>query len=38
LPEEDGEPELADLPRLVFHFQRVHIGRLRQLIDELNRV
>ncbi|MBN8603909.1 MAG: LOG family protein [Planctomycetes bacterium] len=38
LPEEDGEPELAELPRLVFHFERVHIGRLRQLIDELNRV
>lgn len=36
LPEEEGEPELADLPRLVFHFKRVHIGRLRQLIDELN--
>jgi len=38
LPEEEGEPELGDLPRLVFHFRRVHIGRLRQLIDTLNRV
>lgn len=36
LPEEDGEPELADLPRLVFHFQRVQIGRLRQMIDVIN--
>lgn len=36
LPEEDGEPELAELPRLVFHFQRVQIGRLRQMIDVIN--
>ncbi len=36
LPEED-EPELADLPRLVFHFNRRNLGRLRELIDCLNR-
>jgi hypothetical protein len=37
LPEERDEPELADLPRLVFHFNRSSFGRLRQLIDEINR-
>ena len=37
LPEEENQPELARLPRLVFHFNRVNNGRLRQLIDELNR-
>ncbi len=37
LPEEKDEPELADLPRLVFPFNRRDLGRLRQLIDCLNR-
>jgi uncharacterized protein (TIGR00730 family) len=37
LPEEKDEPELADLPRLVFRFNRTSLGRLRQLIDEINR-
>jgi len=37
LPEEKDEPELAHLPRLVFHFNRHDLGRLRQLIDCLNR-
>jgi uncharacterized protein (TIGR00730 family) len=37
LPEEKDEPELAHLPRLVFHFSRRDFGRLRQLIDCLNR-
>lgn len=37
LPEEANEPELADLPRLVFHFNRRSLGRLRQLINLLNR-
>ncbi|MGC6441633.1 MAG: TIGR00730 family Rossman fold protein [Rubripirellula sp.] len=36
LPEESGEPELANLPRLVFHFDRRSLGRLRMLIDEIN--
>lgn len=37
LKEERDEPELADLPRLVFRFNRRSLGRLRQLIDALNR-
>ena len=37
LPEERDEPDLADLPRLIFHFNRYDLGRLRQLIDTLNR-
>jgi uncharacterized protein (TIGR00730 family) len=36
LPEEHDEPELADLPRLVFRFNRRDFGRLRQLIDRVN--
>ncbi len=36
LPEEN-EPELAELPRLVMRFNRRGLGRLRQLIDRLNR-
>lgn len=36
LPEEAGEPELAELPRLVFEFGRRHFGRLRMLIDMIN--
>ncbi len=36
LSEERDEPDLADLPRLVFHFNRRNQGRLRQLIDWLN--
>lgn len=38
LPEENGLPaEVADLPRLTFPFNRRSLGRLRQLIDRLNR-
>jgi len=37
LKEERDEPDLADLPRLVFQFNRRNLGRLRQLIDCLNR-
>jgi uncharacterized protein (TIGR00730 family) len=37
LPEEKDEPDIADLPRLYFHFNRYSLGRLRQLIDWLNR-
>jgi hypothetical protein len=36
LSEEKDEPDLARLPRLVFHFNRRSFGRLRQLIDGLN--
>ena len=37
LAEEEDEPELAALPRLVLPFNRTHFGRLRQLIDRINR-
>ena len=36
LPEEIGEPDLNGLPRLVFHFNRRALGRLRMLIDCIN--
>ena len=36
LPEERDEPQLANLPRLVFRFNRRSLGRLRQLIDCIN--
>jgi len=36
LPEERDEPDLSELPRLVFHYNRKDAGRLRQLIDRLN--
>lgn len=35
LPAED-EPAIAELPRLVFHFNRRNLGRLRLLIDCIN--
>ena len=37
LPEEHEEPLLAKLPRLKFRFDRHKLGRLRQLIDEVNK-
>jgi len=37
LPDEQNETELATLPRLVFHFNRHDFGRLRQLVDAINR-
>jgi uncharacterized protein (TIGR00730 family) len=37
LPEEANEPHLAHLPRLRFHFDRHSMGRLRMLIDTINR-
>lgn len=37
LPEEHDDPLLADLPRIVFQFNRKSMGRLRQLIDAVNR-
>jgi uncharacterized protein (TIGR00730 family) len=36
LEEENDEPEMARLPRLVFRHQRRDYGRLRQLIDAIN--
>ncbi len=36
LPDELSEPELNDLPRLVFLYNRRSAGRLRQLIDRIN--
>jgi hypothetical protein len=36
LPEEE-EPEIAHLTRLTFEFNRRNLGRLRELIDCLNR-
>jgi uncharacterized protein (TIGR00730 family) len=36
LPEESVEPELAELPRLVLHFNRKSLGRLRLLINRVN--
>ena len=36
LPEEQSEPEIAHLPRLVFRFNRMRFGRLRQMIDLIN--
>jgi uncharacterized protein (TIGR00730 family) len=37
LPDERDEPALLALPRLVFHFNRRSLGRLRQLVDFINR-
>lgn len=37
LPDEQDEPQLSPLPRLVFRFNRRSLGRLRQLVDGLNR-
>jgi hypothetical protein len=36
LSDEADEPHLAHLPRLVFHFNRRSLGRLRELIDFIN--
>ncbi|WP_372717409.1 LOG family protein [Novipirellula sp.] len=38
LPDEIGEPDLAQMPRLVFHFNRRALGRLRMLINTINEV
>ena len=37
LEEEHDEPELVDLPRLILAFNRSNYGRLRQMIDRINR-
>ncbi|MDR3401629.1 MAG: LOG family protein [Chthoniobacter sp.] len=36
LPEEQNEPEIADLPRLIFTPKRKNFGRFRKLIDAVN--
>ena len=36
LDDEQNEPELAEMPRLVFDFNRRSHGRLRQLINQVN--
>ncbi|TWT53922.1 putative lysine decarboxylase [Rubripirellula amarantea] len=36
LAEEGGEPELAEMPRLIFHFNRRALGKLRALINVIN--
>jgi hypothetical protein len=38
LPPERTDHENLDLPRLVFRFDKIHYGRLRQLIDALNQL
>jgi len=37
LPEEFGEPDLADLPRLVLRHKQRDFGKLRMLIDAINK-
>ncbi|HEX6476221.1 MAG TPA: LOG family protein [Acidimicrobiales bacterium] len=37
LPQERAGRDHVDLPRIVLHFDRAHYGRLRQLIDALNK-
>ncbi|MCE0496463.1 MAG: LOG family protein, partial [Methylacidiphilales bacterium] len=36
LPQEAGETDFAELPRLCLSFNRIHFGFLRQLIDRVN--
>jgi hypothetical protein len=38
LPPERADDDRLDLPRLVFRMDKIHYGRLRQLIDALNRI
>jgi uncharacterized protein (TIGR00730 family) len=38
LPPERGDLDQLDLARLVFRFDKIHYGRLRQLIDALNQI
>src|SRR5205823_2692836 len=37
LDEEANQPDLRNMPRLVFPFNRMNNGRLRQLIDFMNK-
>lgn len=36
MPEEDDEPLIFTLPRLIFNFNRSSYGRLRKMIDRIN--
>jgi hypothetical protein len=36
LPPERADGDMTDLPRLAFRFDKIHYGRLRQLIDAVN--
>ena len=38
LPPERSDDDQLELARLVFRFDKIHYGRLRQLIDALNRI
>jgi hypothetical protein len=38
LPPERSDRDHLDLERLVFRFDKIHYGRLRALIDALNRL
>jgi uncharacterized protein (TIGR00730 family) len=38
LPEEANEPDIFHLPRIVFSFNKRNIGRLRLLVNELNKL
>ncbi|GAC1320906.1 MAG: TIGR00730 family Rossman fold protein [Acidimicrobiales bacterium] len=38
LPPEVGDDDVPDLPRICLQFDRMHHGRLRQLIDALNQL
>jgi uncharacterized protein (TIGR00730 family) len=38
LPEESNEPELLDKPRLVFAYSHASAGRIKQMIDQVNRL
>ncbi len=37
LPEESDEADIAELPRLAFHFNRRNLGTMRAMIDDINR-
>jgi uncharacterized protein (TIGR00730 family) len=38
LPEESNEPELLSKPRLVFSYDHTSAGRLKQMIDQINKL
>ena len=38
LPAEVADDDHLDLPRIALHFDRISLGRLRSMIDRLNRL